>query len=116
MNKEDLIILRKKSNLTQKDLADMLGVAPNTVYNYEKGGKIPESKIAILERLMDSCDTTNNGIINTGNAKKINQNNNNGFDFSSLIDWFTAQLNKKDEQIIKKDEQIDKLLNLLGNQ
>jgi len=43
---------RKKLGLTQGKLAEMLGVSENTVYNYEKGTTIPQSKIAILRKIL----------------------------------------------------------------
>lgn len=43
---------RKKLNLTQQELADLIGVSKNTIVNYEKGMKIPESKIPILKKIL----------------------------------------------------------------
>lgn len=43
--------------LSQKGLAELLGVGKNTIWNYENGGKIPESKLKILVRkLKDQKD------------------------------------------------------------
>ena len=45
---------RKKLGLTQLELAEQLGVSKNTVLNYEKGSVIPESKITILNKILNN--------------------------------------------------------------
>lgn len=45
---------RKKLGLSQGELAKKIGVSKNTVYNYENGKKIPESKITILRSILMS--------------------------------------------------------------
>lgn len=52
INSLDIVNFRKKNNLTQKDLAKLLGVSHNTIYNYENNGVIPKSKITILVDLI----------------------------------------------------------------
>lgn len=53
MNKLDEEInvkeIREKLGYSQEEFAEKLGVSRNTIYNYEKGGKIPESKKAQLK-------------------------------------------------------------------
>ena len=44
--------LRKKMDITQKQLAEMVGVTTNTVQNWEAGGTIPKSKHQILSLLL----------------------------------------------------------------
>lgn len=44
---------RKRLGLTQQELADLLGVSKNTIVNYEKGMKIPDSKIPILNKVLN---------------------------------------------------------------
>ena len=44
MTSLDIINFRKTNGLSQKELANLLGVSPNTKYNYENGGKIRNSK------------------------------------------------------------------------
>ncbi len=51
MNSKDIKLLRESLGLSQKDFADVLGVSRGTVINYEKGSKIPDSKLSILNRL-----------------------------------------------------------------
>ena len=40
--------LRKNMGLTQKQLAEKIGVSSNTIINWEKGEVIPKSKYPIL--------------------------------------------------------------------
>ncbi|WP_271784521.1 helix-turn-helix domain-containing protein [Aquimarina algiphila] len=40
--------LRLKSGKTQQDLVDALGLSRRTIYNYDKGGKIPDSKLPVI--------------------------------------------------------------------
>lgn len=51
---------RKKLGLTQLELAELIGVSKNTVLNYEKGSVIPESKITILNKILNDTDVKNN--------------------------------------------------------
>lgn len=48
MDGEDVRGLRKLLDLTQKELADKIGVSINTIQNYEKGGVIPASRQQML--------------------------------------------------------------------
>ena len=48
----DIIDYRKKNGITQGEFAKMIGTSPRTVQNYESGGKIPNSKQAILRELL----------------------------------------------------------------
>jgi transcriptional regulator with XRE-family HTH domain len=51
MTSSQLHAFRKSINLTQKELAKLVGVTPNTIYNYENGGVIPPAKIKLFEKL-----------------------------------------------------------------
>lgn len=53
MNKLEFKEIRQKLGLTQKEMAEKLGVSINTIQNYEKGGVIPASKNKILGSLLD---------------------------------------------------------------
>ena len=50
---EEIVKYRKSKGLSQEDLASILGVSKNTVYNYERGEKIPDSKIQILYKTIN---------------------------------------------------------------
>lgn len=53
MNNLEFKEIRHKLGLTQKELAERLGVSVNTIQNYEKGGVIPASKDKILGSLLE---------------------------------------------------------------
>ena len=44
---------REKLGLTQKELADLIGVSRETIINYEKGRPIPKSKSEILHKVLE---------------------------------------------------------------
>ncbi len=58
MTSEELKYKRKQLGLTQGDLARLLGVSKNTVFNWEKGKRIPDSKTDILERVLSKNERT----------------------------------------------------------
>lgn len=53
---------RKKHNITQLELAELLGVSFRTVQNYEAGGKIPQSKHEMLRRILHHYEKEITGI------------------------------------------------------
>jgi len=97
---------RKKHNLTQEDLAEIIGVSFRTVQNYEAGGNIPKSKHAILRKILyckkeesqDAFNEENDNYQKTTNSE-IEAHN------KTLLN----QLNKyiKDLEAVKKPNLID---------
>lgn len=57
MTGEDIKAHRERLGLNQEEYAELLGLSKNTIWNYENGGKIPKSKIGILEREMAKIAT-----------------------------------------------------------
>lgn len=53
MTAKDIREKREALGLSQKELASLVGVGKNTIYNYENGGTIPKGKIPILERVLN---------------------------------------------------------------
>ncbi|WP_234110199.1 helix-turn-helix transcriptional regulator [Chryseobacterium sp. R2A-55] len=51
MNAEKIKQIRKELQLTQAQLAQLIGVSRNTIINYENGGVIPESKVVLLKTM-----------------------------------------------------------------
>ena len=51
MKADEIKAIRNELGLSQEAFAIKLGVSPRTVQNWESGGKIPDSKIGILESL-----------------------------------------------------------------
>ena len=52
MNEFDIKKIREQLNVSQEKLAEMLGVHPRTVQNWESGTTIPKAKHAMLRDLM----------------------------------------------------------------
>lgn len=52
MNSIEFIEIRNELGLTQKEFAEQLGVDRRTVVNYEQGKLIPDSKILLIELLL----------------------------------------------------------------
>lgn len=52
MNDLDIKNIRGKLGVSQEKLAEMVGVSPRTIQNWESGSKIPTSKHAILRSLL----------------------------------------------------------------
>lgn len=61
MNDLNIAELRKILGLSQKALAEKLGVHPRTVQNWEAGGEIPQSKRALLCTLLPAQHIVNDG-------------------------------------------------------
>lgn len=58
MNAKEIREKRKELGITQKKLAEMLGVSTQTINGYENGKEIPSTKIKILESIL-SKNTSN---------------------------------------------------------
>ena len=78
---------RKSLGFTQKDLAIKLGVSGNTIINWERGDKIPESKIQILNKF-------------------LNETIENFFGFVIVKEWLCL-----DSSLFSRNELFDKLCN-----
>lgn len=46
--------LRESKNLTQIELAELVGTSKQTIWNYENSGTIPKTKIAILKKFLET--------------------------------------------------------------
>ena len=131
MDAEDVKRLRELLGLTQEELAQKIGVARNTIINYEKGGVIPDSKSQLISSLFELAavnagvnkieideegNTTafdNEGIKYTGKAVPIGGEKAK----PKLIDpevWEVIQLQAK--SLSKRDDQIDELIKMLKDQ
>lgn len=53
MRAEEIKKKRKELGLTQDELGKLIGVSKNTILNYEKGKVIPDSKITILDTVLN---------------------------------------------------------------
>lgn len=74
--------LRIKNNLTQRQLADLLGVTYQAVSKWERGQSVPD--IAILKDISDKFDININDILD-GNKEKVQINKTKGFKWYLVI-------------------------------
>ena len=63
---------RKELGYSQKELAKIIGVSDNTIYNYEKGATIPQSKMAILRDILGEESQQNTGTKPETDYEKLN--------------------------------------------
>lgn len=71
MNKIDVIKLRTMLGLTQQKFAERIGVNRRTVVNWEGGSKIPDSKIKLLESLLEEKRSVSMAIPNSEKIENI---------------------------------------------
>ena len=96
MENLDIKLIREKLGVTQEQFAEMVGVHPRTIQNWEAGSAIPQSKRAILRQLMDAH-----------NKEKANPNS------PSSVEKLLEILAVKEASLAKAQEQIDRLLGII---
>ena len=113
MNDLNIKEIREKLGVSQETLAEMVGVHPRTIQNWESGTKIPKSKHAILRDLVLKPQRYAGGEQSNVNGDNINGNNVtvNKTDTEKLLEL----LNLKEKSLAKAQEHIDKLLGIIGN-
>ena len=114
MNDLDIKKIREKLGISQEQLAEMVGVHPRTVQNWESGSTIPKSKHAILRDLVVKPQRYAGG----GEQTNVNGNNINGNNVtanSADMDKLLEILSMKEASLVKAQEHIDKLLEIIGN-
>ena len=92
MNSINVKELREKKGCTQAELAHIMGVAVQTIKNWESGKTIPSTALMRLKSVfnLDENDSQNNEFINT---------NSNSKNESIMIEALIKQLEIKDKQI-----------------
>ena len=114
MNDLDIKKIREKLGISQEQLAEMVGVHPRTVQNWESGSTIPKSKHAILRDLVVKPQRYAGG----GEQTNVNGNNINGIHVTvnpADMDKLLEILSMKEASLVKAQEHIDKLLEIIGN-
>ena len=101
---------RKELDLSQEELGNIIGVAKNTIYNYEKGGAIPDSSYKMLQKILFDIDVETIDKTDKVNSLKaeIYQAT------SNLIDILNKQIAEaqKDTSSLKSIEELQQLLKL----
>ncbi len=115
INKKDIKELRIALKMSQKELADKLGVSVRTIANYESGGVIPESKYKILASLSDPIakkihtvitgDSSIKGNNNISNTGVIGSDDAESFDENKAFEFLRSQLLQTKEKIDELAEQ-----------
>ena len=114
MNDLDIKKIREKLGISQEQLAEMVGVHPRTVQNWESGSTIPKSKHAILRDLVLKPQRYAGG----GEQTNVNGNNINGNNVTinpADMDKLLEILSMKEASLVKAQEHIDKQLEIIGN-
>ena len=113
MNDIDVKKIREKLGVSQEVLAEMVGVHPRTIQNWESGSKIPNSKHAILRDLILKPQRYAGGEQQNINGDNINGNN--VTVHKTDTDKLLEILASKEQSLAKAQEHIDKLLEIIGN-
>lgn len=109
MNSLDVKKIREQLNISQEKLAEMLGVHPRTVQNWESGTTIPKAKHAKLRGLILGQQKYAGGA-EQNNINGDNINGNNVTVNKPDIDKLLELLADKEQSLAKAQEHIDKLL------
>lgn len=113
MNDLNIKEIREKLSVSQETLAEMVGVHPRTIQNWESGTKIPKSKHAILRDLVLKPQKYAGGEQQNVNGDNINGNN--VTVHKTDTDKLLEILASKEQSLAKAQEHIDKLLEIIGN-
>nr|DAJ89840.1 MAG TPA: putative zinc finger/helix-turn-helix protein, YgiT family [Caudoviricetes sp.] len=115
MNDLDIRKIREKLGVSQESLAEMIGVHPRTIQNWESGSTIPKSKHAILRDLVIKPQQYAGGEQSNVNGNNINGNNVTVNNQPDTIEKLLDILAMKEASLAKAQEHIDKLLEIIGN-
>lgn len=107
MNELDVKAIRKKLGLTQKKLAEKLGVAEATVQNWERGLTIPATKYSILSDMLSAS-----GCAATDAEQATAQEEQKDVVIPESVIKLLAE---KEVSLRKAQEQIDRLLAVIEN-
>lgn len=102
--------LRKKKNLTQKDLADQLGVTDKAVSKWERGAGYPD--IAMLRPLADILDTTVNELLDGEASEPVDPKRSN--DLENALNYADKIIAIKENRIGKFFAVLTAILLILG--
>lgn len=115
MNDLDIKKIRESLGLSQEQLAEMVGVHPRTVQNWESGSKIPKSKHGILRNLVLKPQRYAGG----GEQNNVHGNNINGNNVTvnqpDTMDELLKILQMKEASLARAQEHIGKLLEIISN-
>ena len=108
MDKEQVKKLRESLRLTQEQFADLMGVSPRTVSNWETGSTIPKSKVAHMKTLTVRPQTFYGDVAMAGDVT-----GNNATVTNTMGD--ATETNMAIKALLKSQEQIDRLIAVIEN-
>ena len=123
MDKADVKRIRQILGLTQKELADKIGVSVNTIQNYEKGGVIPVSRqqmlialeeMAISKIKVEKIEMDEKGTVIATDKK--GEKHTGKVILSTFNEKEELNINDFLSALHRKDAQMDKLIALLESQ
>ena len=92
---EKLVVMRKKNNMSQEQLADRLNVSRQAVSKWESGNSVPD-----MTKIMELCKILNcslEELVDDGIAKKTSSNNEGKLDinsyFKEILNFITKTIN-----------------------
>lgn len=112
MNDIDIKEIRKSLGISQKELAEKVGVSANTIQNWEYGKPIPKSKNKILGSLLVKPEKYYGG----NNQKNINGDNINGNKVTATspeMEKMLEILATSEQSLAKAQEHITSLLEII---
>ena len=115
MNDLDIKKIREKLGISQEQLAEMVGVHPRTVQNWESGSTIPKSKHAILRDLVLKPQQYYCGDVEQANVMGDNIKNATDMAMQSELSKMIDLLASKELSLQKAQEHIDRLLAIIDN-
>lgn len=91
---------RERKNMRQKDLASRLGIAPNTLSQYETGKREPDFET--LKRIADALDTSTDYLLGREDTKKEPPAQSKEFSERDirLVKWFRSLPPEKQKAIL----------------
>ena len=103
---KNIAVYRKKANLTQKELADRLGVAPTNLASWEQGKSCPD-----IDTLFALCAALNVNIMNIYGFERTS-NHNLGDGVESAIADAVRQVNSLADQSVRVGAELSNALPL----
>lgn len=108
--------IRNEFKLSQIEFAKLLGTARQTIVNWEKGEKIPDSKIQFISTLVDKLrrgDSTDLQDIFKGNIAEPSEKYRSDKEATRYVESLERIIKSKDEQIKLLNDNISFLKSLI---
>ena len=111
MNALEIVNLRKKFNITQVELAKLVGVSVRTIANYESGGVIPPATDKKLELLASKTCIEIGNVIHHGDGQQPHSDH-----LGRMLSIIEEQGKTFRETMARSQDEIDRLLAIIERQ